>query len=76
MGHLSYQCDKLLENKEIVTFLQREHYDVIILDAFNPCSFILARKLGTVMSSISQHLHPTIWYLFADGINLNMLMFS
>lgn len=47
MGHLSYQCDKLLENKEILTFLQREHYDVIILDAFNPCSFILARKLGT-----------------------------
>lgn len=47
MGHLSYQCDKLLENKEIITFLQHEHYDIIILDAFNPCSFILARKLGT-----------------------------
>lgn len=48
MGHLCYQCDKLLENKEIITFLLREHYDVIILDAFNPCSFILAHKLGTV----------------------------
>lgn len=47
MGQLSYQCDKLLENKEIITFLQREHYDILILDAFNPCSFILARKLGT-----------------------------
>ncbi|CAG09613.1 unnamed protein product, partial [Tetraodon nigroviridis] len=46
MGHLSYQCDKLLENTEIMTFLQRELYDTIILDAFNPCSFILARKLG------------------------------
>ncbi|TWW60642.1 UDP-glucuronosyltransferase 3A1-like [Takifugu flavidus] len=46
MGHLSHQCDKLLENKEIITFLQHENYDVIILDAFNPCSFILARKLG------------------------------
>ncbi|XP_029998397.1 UDP-glucuronosyltransferase 3A1-like [Sphaeramia orbicularis] len=46
MGHLSYQCDKLLEDKEMMSLLQREHYDVVILDAFNPCSFILARKLG------------------------------
>lgn len=78
MGHLSYQCDKLLENKEIVTFLQRERYDVIILDAFNPCSFILARKLGTVMSSnttfASHYMIPQ--RLSADGINLNTFMFS
>lgn len=47
MGQLSYQCDKLLENKEIITFLQRQRYDILILDAFNPCSFILARKLST-----------------------------
>lgn len=47
MGHLSYQCDKLLGDKEIITFLQRERYDITILDAFNPCSFILARRLGT-----------------------------
>uniref|UniRef100_UPI0037E80B80 UDP-glucuronosyltransferase 3A1-like n=1 Tax=Semicossyphus pulcher TaxID=241346 RepID=UPI0037E80B80 len=46
MGHLSYQCDKLLGDKEIITFLQRERYDIAILDAFNPCSFIVARKLG------------------------------
>ncbi|XP_049433712.1 UDP-glucuronosyltransferase 3A1-like isoform X2 [Epinephelus fuscoguttatus] len=46
MGHLSYQCDKLLGDKEIITFLQRERYDIAILDAFNPCSFILAHKLG------------------------------
>ncbi|TDH13051.1 hypothetical protein EPR50_G00052730 [Perca flavescens] len=44
--HLSYQCDKLLGDKEMITFLQREHYDITILDAFNPCSFILAHKLG------------------------------
>uniref|UniRef100_A0A3P8WRN2 glucuronosyltransferase n=1 Tax=Cynoglossus semilaevis TaxID=244447 RepID=A0A3P8WRN2_CYNSE len=48
MGHLSYQCDKLLEDKETVSFLQRQQFDIIVLDAFNPCSFILARKLGTV----------------------------
>nr|XP_043881674.1 UDP-glucuronosyltransferase 3A1-like [Solea senegalensis] len=46
MGHLSYQCDKLLEDKEIITFLQRQRFDITILDAFNPCSFILARRLG------------------------------
>ncbi|XP_059193850.1 UDP-glucuronosyltransferase 3A1-like [Centropristis striata] len=46
MGHLSHQCDRLLGDKEIITFLQNERYDVAILDAFNPCSFILAHKLG------------------------------
>ncbi|XP_053725934.1 UDP-glucuronosyltransferase 3A1-like isoform X2 [Synchiropus splendidus] len=46
MGHLSYQCDKLLEDDKIVTFLQEEHYDMAIVDAFNPCSFIVAHKLG------------------------------
>lgn len=53
MGHLSYQCDQLLEDKEMLTFLQKEHYDITILDAFNPCSFILARKLGTSAVHIS-----------------------
>ncbi|XP_068461133.1 LOW QUALITY PROTEIN: UDP-glucuronosyltransferase 3A1-like [Clinocottus analis] len=46
MGHLSYQCDRLLGDTEMITFLQRERYDIAVLDAFNPCSFILARKLG------------------------------
>lgn len=46
MEQLSYQCDKLLGDNELITFLQREHYDMAILDAFNPCSFILAQKLG------------------------------
>ncbi|XP_008292290.1 UDP-glucuronosyltransferase 3A1 [Stegastes partitus] len=46
MGHLSFQCDKLLGDKEIITSLQRESYDMAILDAFNPCSFIVAHKLG------------------------------
>lgn len=47
MEHLSYQCDRLLGDKELMTFLREEHYDIAILDAFNPCSFIVARKLGT-----------------------------
>ncbi|KAM3868477.1 UDP-glucuronosyltransferase 3A1-like [Diretmus argenteus] len=46
MGHLSYQCDRLLGDTKMMAFLQEEHYDIAVLDAFNPCSFILARKLG------------------------------
>ncbi|XP_037536234.1 UDP-glucuronosyltransferase 3A1-like [Nematolebias whitei] len=45
MGHLAFQCDKLLEDKEMITFLQKEQYDITIIDAFNPCSFILAHRL-------------------------------
>ncbi|XP_020793597.2 UDP-glucuronosyltransferase 3A1-like [Boleophthalmus pectinirostris] len=46
MGHLSYQCGRLLEDEKMMSFLQNENYDVAVLDALNPCSFILARKLG------------------------------
>ncbi|KAJ0019737.1 hypothetical protein NQD34_007306, partial [Periophthalmus magnuspinnatus] len=46
MGHLSYQCGRLLEDEKMMSFLQIEHYDIAVLDALNPCSFILARKLG------------------------------
>lgn len=46
MEHLSYQCDRLLGDKELMSFLRGEHYDIAILDGFNPCSFIVARKLG------------------------------
>ncbi|KAM4615777.1 UDP-glucuronosyltransferase 3A1-like [Polymixia lowei] len=46
MGHLSYQCDRLLGDGEMMAFLQGEQYHMAIIDAFNPCSFILARKLG------------------------------
>ncbi|KAM9821332.1 UDP-glucuronosyltransferase 3A1-like isoform 1-T7 [Syngnathus typhle] len=46
MGHLSYQCDKLLGDSDQITFLREQQYDIAILDAFNPCSFIIAHKLG------------------------------
>ncbi|KAM4745875.1 LOW QUALITY PROTEIN: UDP-glucuronosyltransferase 3A1-like [Anableps anableps] len=51
MAHLSFQCDKLLEEK-ITNFLLREHYDVAILDAFNPCSFVLAHRLASDMGHL------------------------
>nr|XP_046243828.1 UDP-glucuronosyltransferase 3A1-like [Scatophagus argus] len=85
MGHLSYQCDKLLEDKEIITFLQRERYDITILDAFNPCSFILARKLdisyiafypGTLNGPLSIALSSPVSYIpvfssqLSDHMNL------
>lgn len=56
MGHLSFQCDKLLGDKEMINFLLRERYDITILDAFNPCSFILAQKLGIQLLFI-------IWFI-------------
>ncbi|XP_076005507.1 UDP-glucuronosyltransferase 3A1-like isoform X2 [Genypterus blacodes] len=46
LEQLSYQCDKLLGDEDLMSFLQTEQYDIAIIDAFHPCSFILARKLG------------------------------
>ncbi|XP_018529868.2 UDP-glucuronosyltransferase 3A1 [Lates calcarifer] len=77
MGHLSYQCDKLLGDKEMITFLWRQHFDITILDAFNPCSFILAHRLGISAVHITlvyyHHLiSSTITTLFVySNVNLN-----
>ncbi|XP_076005553.1 UDP-glucuronosyltransferase 3A1-like [Genypterus blacodes] len=46
LEHWSYQCDKLLGDEDLMSFFQTEHYDIAIVDAFHPCSFVLARKLG------------------------------
>ena len=46
MDHLSYQCAQLLADEDLLAFLRAQHYDMAVIDAFNPCSFILARKLG------------------------------
>ncbi|KAG7281495.1 hypothetical protein CRUP_012438, partial [Coryphaenoides rupestris] len=46
MDHLSYQCAQLLDDEDMLDFLQSQRYDLAVVDAFNPCSFILARKLG------------------------------
>lgn len=77
MGHLSFQCDKLLEDEKRIRSLQKEHYDVTVLDAFNPCTFILAHRLGICCSLISschhyglfsfnpQYSHPIIFFVFS-----------
>nr|XP_040051944.1 UDP-glucuronosyltransferase 3A1-like [Gasterosteus aculeatus aculeatus] len=80
MGHLSYQCDRLLGDQEMMTFLQKERYDITILDAFNPCSFILARKLGidyiafhpgTLNSPLSMALPSPVSYIPVFGSQLS-----
>ncbi|KAK0133818.1 UDP-glucuronosyltransferase 3A1 [Merluccius polli] len=47
MDHLSYQCAQLLDDEDMLDFLESQRYDIAVIDAFNPCSFILAHKLGT-----------------------------
>ncbi|XP_019907758.2 UDP-glucuronosyltransferase 3A1 [Esox lucius] len=46
MGHLAYQCDLVLGDSGLMSYLQSEFYDLAILDAFNPCSFLVAHRLG------------------------------
>ena len=46
MDHLSYQCAQLLADEDMLAFLRAQRYDMAVIDAFNPCSFILTRKLG------------------------------
>ncbi|XP_076126344.1 UDP-glucuronosyltransferase 3A1-like [Alosa pseudoharengus] len=46
MGHLAYHCDLILSDSELMDLLRRESFDMAILDAFNPCSFLLAHFLG------------------------------
>ena len=61
MGHLSYQCDKLLGDKEMISFLQGQNYDILILDAFNPCSFIVAHRLGTTAAHFTGLCHKDFY---------------
>ncbi|KAJ8401570.1 hypothetical protein AAFF_G00378870 [Aldrovandia affinis] len=46
LSHLAYQCDLILSDSELMDGLRRESFDLAILDAFNPCSFLLAHLLG------------------------------
>ncbi|KAM9331026.1 UDP-glucuronosyltransferase 3A1-like [Gastrophryne carolinensis] len=46
LSELSYQCNITLHQTNILDFLKEEKFDVAILDAFNPCTFLAAKKLG------------------------------
>ncbi|XP_068107339.1 UDP-glucuronosyltransferase 3A1-like [Hyperolius riggenbachi] len=43
---LSYQCNKTLHQTDILNFLKEEHYDIAVVDGFNPCTFLVCEKLG------------------------------
>ncbi|MBN3301114.1 UD3A1 glucuronosyltransferase, partial [Amia calva] len=46
MGHFAYQCDNILGDSNLMDFLKREAFEMALLDAFNPCSFLLAEWLS------------------------------
>ncbi|XP_063050637.1 UDP-glucuronosyltransferase 3A1-like [Engraulis encrasicolus] len=46
MGHLAYHCDLILSDSELMSSLREESFDMALLDAFNPCSFLVASFLG------------------------------
>ncbi|XP_069602055.1 UDP-glucuronosyltransferase 3A1-like [Ranitomeya imitator] len=46
MELLSNQCNITLHQSDILHFLKEEKYDLAIIDTFNPCSFLVAEKLG------------------------------
>ncbi|CAN2391415.1 Glycosyltransferase family 28 C-terminal domain [Pristimantis euphronides] len=46
ISELSYQCNITLHQSEILNFLKEEKYDLAILEAFNPCTFLTSEKLG------------------------------
>ncbi|XP_073400037.1 UDP-glucuronosyltransferase 3A1-like isoform X2 [Dendrobates tinctorius] len=46
MELLSYQCNITLHQSDILHFLKDEKYDLAFIEGFNPCSFLVAEKLG------------------------------
>uniref|UniRef100_A0A674I0L4 glucuronosyltransferase n=2 Tax=Terrapene triunguis TaxID=2587831 RepID=A0A674I0L4_9SAUR len=46
MNHLAYQCHVVLNESEILNSLKDEKFDITVMDGFNPCSFLVAEKLG------------------------------
>ncbi|XP_078476922.1 UDP-glucuronosyltransferase 3A1-like, partial [Lampetra planeri] len=45
-GHMARQCDVILSDAGAMAAMARVRPHVAVLDAFNPCSFVLARALG------------------------------
>ncbi|KAM4707180.1 UDP-glucuronosyltransferase 3A1-like [Discoglossus pictus] len=46
MGQLSSQCNVALNRSNTLNSLRDEKYDIAVIDGFNPCSFLVAEKLG------------------------------
>ncbi|XP_042307313.1 LOW QUALITY PROTEIN: UDP-glucuronosyltransferase 3A1-like [Sceloporus undulatus] len=46
MGHLASQCHFVLNESRTLSSLKQEKFHLAVIDAFNPCSFLVAEKLG------------------------------
>ncbi|XP_028917107.1 UDP-glucuronosyltransferase 3A2-like [Ornithorhynchus anatinus] len=46
MGHLATQCSFILNNSDVLDFLKNQKLDLLVLDAFDPCTFLIAEKIG------------------------------
>ncbi|XP_030048896.1 UDP-glucuronosyltransferase 3A2 [Microcaecilia unicolor] len=45
MRHLAVQCDSILSQSDILNSLRNEKFDIAVIDAFNPCTFLVVEKL-------------------------------
>ncbi|XP_078287153.1 UDP-glucuronosyltransferase 3A1-like isoform X2 [Rhinoraja longicauda] len=46
MGHFALQCEWMMNDTELMDTLRGEGYDMAMIDTFNPCSYLVAEKLG------------------------------
>uniref|UniRef100_UPI00398EB0BE UDP-glucuronosyltransferase 3A1-like n=1 Tax=Pristiophorus japonicus TaxID=55135 RepID=UPI00398EB0BE len=46
IGHLALQCEWILGDIDLMNSLTGEHFDIAVIDAFNPCTFLVAEKLS------------------------------
>ncbi|XP_067838459.1 UDP-glucuronosyltransferase 3A1-like isoform X2 [Heptranchias perlo] len=46
MGHLALQCEWIMGDTDLMNSLKSEEFDIAVIDAFNPCSFLVAEKLS------------------------------
>ncbi|EFB25096.1 hypothetical protein PANDA_021500, partial [Ailuropoda melanoleuca] len=52
MGQLGIRCSDLLRRGDIMDFLKNENFDLVFVEAFDFCSFLVAEKLGKQFVSI------------------------
>ncbi|XP_062905720.1 UDP-glucuronosyltransferase 3A1-like [Mobula hypostoma] len=46
MDHFALQCEWIMGDVNIMNSLRGERFDIAVIDAFTPCSFLVAEKLG------------------------------
>uniref|UniRef100_A0A3Q7NKB5 glucuronosyltransferase n=2 Tax=Callorhinus ursinus TaxID=34884 RepID=A0A3Q7NKB5_CALUR len=52
MEQLGIRCSDLLRRSDIMDFLKNENFDLVFVEAFDFCSFLVAEKLGKPFVSI------------------------